>query len=148
MEMVLELSKNESKSLVELLYLGNWMANSTKSNGKKTQKYEALFNNISMKILSGMPNEQELYNRLIDIIEFYNSNNLFPEFAKQYANYVYPLNQHEDTTINDEYVMRYCANSVLKEACENELQTSGFQNVKVILPNLTDKIKERFNSIK
>jgi len=146
--MKIKLSTSESNCLIELLYLGNWLANSNKHSDKKTEKYELLFYKVYKQLLFGEPDETDLYNRLIEIIEYYNNSMLFTEFARHYAEYKYPINKYIVNEINNEITMQYAANSVLKSACEKELQTNGFKNINVMLPDLSDEMKDKFESLK
>ena len=142
---MLNFSKSEIDTLVELVYLGNWLTSSAMRSKCDSEKYNELFLKIS-----GACNleEEEIYCRLQWIIERYNNSILFSEFAKQYADHKYPIDLVAVKKGDQGALMQYAGNCVFKIACEKELETNGLKCVSVALPDLSDEIKERYNSLK
>lgn len=148
--MELKLSKNETNAFIELLYLGNWIANSIKSPYNKIEKYESLFCKINEQFFTEGKkfDEEELYNKLSKIIEFYDGGILYSVLAKHYADYKCPTDSSKFNKENDADLLQYISNGVIRDVCENELKSNGFKNIYIELPNLNEKIEEKFNIIK
>jgi len=143
--MTLEFSNKELDTFIELCYLGNWLANSTRFPDRVIKKYDSLLKKIIKKIGAETKQEihyDELHDELEPVIKNYDNDVFFSELSKQYANYVYPLELSEFANDKDKACKQFVCNSVLERACEETLKANGLSVVSISLPDIQPRIEK------
>jgi len=132
--------ENEVDTLVELAYLGNWIANATKLSDKRIKRFDALYNKILDQAGSEVPkemNQEDLYDNVEEIIKEYETDILPSLFAKMFADFLYS----SSCGVNKFAFIKNCvSHKVFRALCERELRTNGFKNVQILLPELEQEI--------
>ena len=134
----------DKDTLVNILYLGKWIVNATRLPKQRLKDYD----NVFVEIINQIEKEgcifedKAMHDRVEELICKYNADILFQELAKQYSNYIYPVEMLDYAKDRDKAIRQFTANTVLRNTCEEQLNSQGLRIIKISLPGISQKIEE------
>jgi len=113
--------ENDYQILIELIYLGNWVVNSTRNPKNQISEYAQFAHSVFQSVGAS---EEELYDKLEVFIEQY-ENNIFPSlFAEKYTHYKFSHLKNTESNI-----LSIKTQKDFQKSCENEILLNGLANI-------------------